>query len=203
MTAAAWGILIMRFWPRTSFRVAMIAVSAVLSAMSPGRASAEDGIIDEIVVGGLKHDLPIFGHAKEPGMDFNGEVLFRSPAFLGWAFAPRPHVGVQINSARKTDQAYAGLTWTLFEIPQLLTPVDKMFTNFSAGGAVHDGHLNSGSSDDKLLGSRVLFRESVEVGYWFQPKYSVSLYLDHESDAGLTRHNEGLTNGGVRFGFAM
>jgi len=193
----------MRSWGLASFWAAMVAASALLSAMAPGRASADDGIVDELVVGALKHDLPIFGHAKEPGMDINGEVLFHSPAILDWAFAPRPHVGLQINSAGKTDQAYTGLTWTLFEIPQIFTPDDKMFTNFAFGGAVHDGHLDNGSSDDKQLGSRVLFRESLEVGYWFQPKYSVSLYLDHESDAGLTRQNQGLTNGGVRFGFGM
>jgi lipid A 3-O-deacylase len=192
---------------RTSYRIWLIALFAATSAwtglISPGSAHADDGFIDEIVAGALKHDVPIGGHHKEGGIDLNGEVLFHSPGILSWAYAPRPHVGLQINTSGKTDQIYAGLTWTLFEVPQVFTNDDKIFTNFAFGGAVHDGHLNSGGADDKLLGSRVLFRESLEIGYWFLPTNSVSLYADHESDAGLTRHNEGLTNLGIRFGFKL
>ncbi len=162
-----------------------------------------DDYVDELKLGVLKHDIPLFGHQKEGGADINGEVLFKSPSWLDWAFAPRPHVGVSINTNRDTDQAYAGLTWTLFKVPGLFSPEGSLFTNFAFGGTIHDGHLTSDRSDEKQLGSRVLFRESLEVGYEFQPRYSVSLYLDHASNAGLTRHNDGLTNAGVRLGYGF
>ena len=53
----------------------------------------------------------------------------------------------------------------------------------------------------KLLGSRILFRESAELGYQLNPAISVSALLDHISNANLGRHNMGLTSAGARLGF--
>ncbi len=53
---------------------------------------------------------------------------------------------------------------------------------------------------NKSLGSRVLFREAAEIGYEFTPKNSISVMLDHISNARLATRNEGITNVGLRYG---
>ncbi len=55
--------------------------------------------------------------------------------------------------------------------------------------------------DRKQLGSRVLFHEYVEVGFRATPVLSLSVFLDHMSNADLARHNAGMTNIGLRTGF--
>lgn len=176
-------------------------VVALTAPASPARAA--DGIIDELKFGVLAHDIGIGGHHKESGPDINGEVLFTSPSFLNIIWAPRPHLGADINTAGKTSQLYGGLTWRLLNFQQVFTDADAIYLNGSLGGAIHDGHLHGGGSGDKQLGSRVLFRESLEIGYQFVPRQSVSLFADHISDAGLTSQNQGITNLGVRYGFGF
>ncbi len=78
---------------------------------------------------------------------------------------------------------------------------DGIFANGSLGGAVHDGYLNNAPPDRKKLGSRILFRESLELGYQVNPVVSVSAILDHISNANLASHNAGITSAGVRIGF--
>ncbi len=182
---------------------AWLAASVVALAGSVGPARAADGIIDELKVGVLDHDIGLGGHHKEPGADINGEVLFTSPKVLDIIWAPRPHLGMNINTAGKTDQFYFGLTWRLLHFTQLFTGSDGVYLNGSLGGAVHDGHLNDGGSDDKQLGSRILFRESLEIGYEFVPRQNLSVFADHISDAGLTSHNQGITDLGVRYGYGF
>lgn len=176
--------------------LAVLALFAFAAIGGGSVAHAADGIVDEVKVGVLGHDLSIGGHQKESGADINGEVLFGSPDFLKWAFAPRPHLGVNINTAGDTSAAYFGLTWQLFKW-------SGVYTNFGFGGAVHDGKLETSDPNRKELGSRILFHESLEVGYEFVARQSVSIYLDHMSDAGLTKHNDGLTNLGVRYGYGF
>ncbi|HEX9464763.1 MAG TPA: acyloxyacyl hydrolase [Alphaproteobacteria bacterium] len=168
-----------------------------------GAARATDGIVDEVKVGVLAHDVNIGGHHKENGVDINGEVLFGSPDFLKWIFAPRPMIGGSVNTQGNTDQAYLGLTWTILDFKQIFTASDGIYLNGSLGGAVHDGPLESSDPKKKQLGSRVLFRESVEIGYQFLPRQSISVFGDHISDAGLTKHNAGLSNLGLRYGYGF
>ena len=52
----------------------------------------------------------------------------------------------------------------------------------------------------KRLGSRILFRESVELGYQVNPVVSVSAILDHISNANLAPRNAGITSAGARLG---
>jgi hypothetical protein len=70
----------------------------------------------------------------------------------------------------------------------------------SLGGAVHDGYEDSAPPGRKKLGSPVLFRESVELGYQITPVYSISAMVDHISNANLGNHNAGITNAGARIG---
>ena len=177
-------------------RLAVLALFGFAAVVSTGAARAADGFIDEVKVGVLAHDAPIGGHQKEGGADINGEVLFGSPDFLKWAFAPRPHIGANINTQGDTSALYFGLTWQLFKW-------NGVYTNFGFGGAVHDGKTETNDPNRKELGSHALFHESLEIGYEFVPRQSVSIYLDHMSDAGLTKHNDGLSNIGVRYGYGF
>jgi hypothetical protein len=51
------------------------------------------------------------------------------------------------------------------------------------------------------LGCRVLFRESLSVGVRFMKHHSLSVMVDHISNAGLCDHNDGLDTLGVRYGY--
>ena len=182
---------------------AVLAASVLALAGMAHSARAADGIIDELKAGVLDHDATIGSHHKEPGADINGEVLFTSPSFLNFIWAPRPMLGTDINTDGKTSQFYGGLTWRLLHFTQIFNGNDGVYLLGSLGGAVHDGHLSGGGSNDKQLGSRVLFRESVDLGYEFYKRQSVSLFLDHISDAGLTSQNQGITNIGLRYGYGF
>lgn len=158
------------------------------------------GAISEIRVGVLEHDFGPFSSNKESDSpDFNAEVLFVSPDVLDVIWSPRPHIGTDINSGDDTSQIYAGLSWEWFLW-------GDMFAGFSLGGAVHDGETTLGAQDPKQttkkeLGCRLLFRESVEVGWMVTENHSLSLMLDHISNAKLCDENEGLENLGIRYGY--
>jgi lipid A 3-O-deacylase len=164
-------------------------------------AAAGPDWIDEGKFGVLAHDIGFLGHHIESGTDFNGELLFTSPGFLSWIGAPRPHIGGSVNSSGNTSYGYIGLTWEYDFWRSWLGSGDAFFVAGSLGGGVHDGYLNSGPSERKLLGSRALFRESAEFGYRITPAISISIMLDHLSNAGIADHNNGLTNIGVRTGY--
>ncbi len=150
--------------------------------------------MSELRLGLLDHDIGFLGHGKEGGIDVNAELLFESPSFLEAVWAPRPHVGLSVNTTGDTSQLYAGLTWTW-------EPVNRLFVDVSLGGAVHNGELSDSSGERKELGSRVLFRESLSLGYRLDDRNSLSIYFDHESNASLADNNEGLNNLGVRWGY--
>ena len=169
---------------------------ALLAA--PGAASAQ--VVDEVRLGVLAHDIGLFGSNAEDGADLNAEVRFVSPSFLRWAFSPRPHLGVSINTSGATDQLYFGLTWTATLFRDVILRGDGFFVELGLGGAVHDGKIDTTRVDRKSLGSRVLFRESLEFGWAFTPSQSVSFMLDHISNANLADRNEGLDNFGIRYG---
>jgi lipid A 3-O-deacylase len=171
-------------------RIRKIALAAVLL---PASAAAE-GIVSEIRLGMLHHDAGIMTVDKERGTDGNVEVLFASPSALDVIGAPRPHIGASVNSVGDTDQAYGGLTWA-YDF------TGTLFCEGSLGGAVHDGKLNKKDPGRKALGSRVLFRESVSLGWRFDAHHSLSLMIDHVSNANLASHNAGLDGVGLRYGY--
>jgi len=156
--------------------------------------------MDEVKLGVLAHDIRFLGNHVEPGADINVEVLFPSPALLRVLWAPRPHLGLSLNTAGATDYAYVGLTWSGRPWRPLLALPEGLFVAGSLGGGVHDGHCNAAPPERKVLGSRLLFRESVEAGYQLTRRVSLSVMLDHVSNAGLATHNQGLTNFGARIG---
>jgi lipid A 3-O-deacylase len=170
----------------------MMLIGAMLALPHAARA---DGWVDEGKLGLLYHDIPIGGDHREPGPDVNGELLFTSPGFLQAIGSPRPHLGGSVNTKGATSYAYTGLTWTV-------APWDgPVFFGLGLGGAVHDGLLNEDVPHRKEFGSRVLFHEYVEGGWRMTKSLSLSVFLDHMSDANLSRHNAGMTNLGLRAGF--
>lgn len=184
--------------------LAPAAVAAALAgclALLPGRAAAQGTIVDEVKLGLLAHDVGFLTHHVEGGADVNVEVLFVPPPILSIIGSPRPHIGADINTDGNTSDGYFGLTWgaTLY---QLFGIAPGIFVQGSLGGAVHDGYLTSGAPPGrKLLGSRILFRESAELGYQLTPVVSISAILDHISNANLAPRNAGITSAGVRLGF--
>jgi len=168
---------------------------------APAPASAQLKIVDEVKAGVLAHDVGFLGHHLEKGPDVNLEMLFTPPDVLAIIGSPRPHIGADINTASKTSDGYFGLTWGIMLIQNLFGAGDGIFANGSLGGAVHDGYIDSGPPNRKLLGSRVLFRESAELGYQFATGINISAMLDHISNANLGHHNMGITSAGARLGF--
>ena len=179
--------------------LAIAAVAVLLLATLP--AAAQLKVVDEVKIGALAHDVGFLGHHLEKGPDVNLEMLFTPPDILSVIGSPRPHIGADVNAAGKTSDGYFGLTWGIMLIQSLFGAGDGVFVNGSLGGAVHDGYIDSGPANRKLLGSRVLFRESAELGYQLNPQINVSALLDHISNANLGRHNMGITSAGARLGF--
>ena len=177
---------------------------AVMMLLLSAAASAQVPYLDEFKVGALSHDVGFLGHHVETGADVNIELLFTPPAILDIIGSPRPHIGADINTSGKTSDGYFGLTWGIMLLQNLFQPGDGLFANGSLGGAVHDGDPLTGAVQPpgrKLLGSRILFRESAELGYAINPRINVSAFLDHISNANLAPRNAGITSAGARLGF--
>src|ERR1051325_7662697 len=153
----------------TASRIGLLAaLGAALLALSPPAALAQGKIVEEVKAGVLAHDVGFLGHHVEAGADVNLEMLFTPPDILRVIGSPRPHIGSDINTAGKTSDGYFGLTWGIMLIQILFNPGDGIFANGSLGGAIHDGSPLTGAVPPpgrKLLGSRILFRESAEIGY--------------------------------------
>jgi len=185
--------------------LALAALGVALSlALGSSRAVAQTKLVDEVKIGVLGHDLGFLTHHVEGGADVNLEMLYTSPDMLSVLGSPRPHIGADINTAGNTSDGYFGLTWGWTLIPSLYGG-GAVFTNGSLGGAVQDGFTGTKASvpppGRKLLGSAVLFRESLELGYQITPIVSVSALLDHISNANLAPRNAGITSAGARLGF--
>jgi lipid A 3-O-deacylase len=171
----------------------------VLSIAGAGSAAAQ-GLVDELKIGVMAHDITLGGRHVENGADINGEILFTSPKLLDVIGAPRPHLGGWVNTDGNTDAAYFGLTWGLPIFNHIAGTSDGLTIYGSLGGAVHDGETDKLVPGRKRLGSPVLFRESVELGYQITAVNSISIMVDHISNANLANHNAGITNAGARFG---
>lgn len=174
------------------FALAALAAAPFFCASSP--ASAE-GMLTELRIGVLDHDSDLLRTRHETSdPDINLEARFASPDFLSWAFAPNPLIGANINTGSGTSVAYAGLGWTFF-----LT--EGIFTDFTLGGAVHDGNTSGFSTDSRNYGCRFGFHESFSLGYSFDGHNAIMASIDHMSNASLCDHNDGLTNLGTRYAY--
>ncbi len=151
----------------------------------------------EIRLGVLAHDLKFpLKQSHERGVSLNGEYMFTSPqnGFFQAIFSPHPHCGVSINSRSGTSMAYIGLTW---EIP---FPA-HWFGDIILGGAIHNGHTKKDTKHRKNYGCRLLFHSGLALGYIFQEHHTLSLMVDHISNARIYTPNPGFTDLGLRYGY--
>lgn len=185
---------------------------AALAQSTGPRIHAGDGIagfFSEIRGGGIWHDPS----AKESSAALNGELLFVSPVparltagidpMFRWMLEPRPHIGFTGNLESKTSKGYAGLTWTTMLARDVLRPGDGIRFDFLFGASLNDGKHNARLLDRKDLGGNLLFHVGAEIGYQINPAVSVSLFVDHDSNGGTARRNQGLNSLGLRLGYAL
>jgi hypothetical protein len=162
-----------------------------------GEPEAAGGFVHEIKVGAQVHDVPYMwsGFHKEPyAVDLNLEAQF-TPSLTVWRGAVRPMIGATLNFAGNTSKAYAGARW------QWERPSSRTFFALGLAVAVHNGETFTSDPEAKQLGRRVLFHDSIEIGYRIDARRSVSLYFEHISNASTAAKNQGLDTLGVRYGF--
>lgn len=181
-------------------RIAAFAAIAAISLLS-GRAYAESAL-DEVRVGVFGQSWGGPGSDKEQTPSVNLEALFHSPRFLSVIGAPRPHLGATIAAdLDATHQFYGGLEWD-FSLG------GRFFAAVSTGIAVHTGETKfdpiadaARANDTVFLGCRVLLRGGADLGYKLTERASLSLHINHISNAGMCAPNEGLDNAGIRLGY--
>lgn len=184
-------------------RTVITSIAALVLCCAGGAAAGEgdeakDGIVSEVKIGLLQHDVEFLPISREDGQALNAELLLRSPGFLDAIWSPRPHIGASLALEGRTDQVYAGLTWTFRPFDDgALAPV---WISAFGGGALHDGETNSRDRTRKSLGSPVLFRLGGEIGYDVTDRVNLSVHYSHISNAYIADFNEGLDQAGIRIG---
>jgi len=173
-----------------------LVASATLAAGADEERVPLGGWIYELRAGVLAHDVDhLWSRSRnEEGVVVNSEIVFAHrglPLLFGRL---RPHLGSSINTVRDTSQFYAGalLEWE---------HDSGLFAGMGLGGAVHDGKTDTRKKDRKELGSRVLFRVSLDLGFSVWHHHRLMLSFAHISNAYLASPNEGLDTLGVRYGF--
>ncbi|UCE82011.1 MAG: acyloxyacyl hydrolase [Deltaproteobacteria bacterium] len=154
------------------------------------------GWLHEIRVGVLAHDVNHLwsGTRKEGGVDINGEIIFGRPSFSLLSGSVRPNFGASINTEGDTSKIYGGILWEV-------ETKSGIFFDLGVGIAVHNGELDTDDEDQKSLGSSVLFRIPIEIGYSITEHHRISILFDHISNAHLADPNEGLDTLGLRYGY--
>lgn len=157
-------------------------------------AHADDGIIDEVRVGLLNHEMSLSRDSTdEDGVDINVEVLFDPIDWLLWMGEPRVHLGATIATQKDaTSFVYTGLVWDW----NFWGPA---FVEGTFGFALHDGETGLSTVSNEL-GCVWNFHESASLGYDLDETNRVMFTFEHISNAGLCSENEGITNAGIRYG---
>ncbi|MBX3489413.1 MAG: acyloxyacyl hydrolase [Parvibaculum sp.] len=178
-------------------KTSLLAAMAATAFICAGVPASAEGFISEVRLGVMDHDSSMFHDSHETSdPDINAEIRFVSPDFLAWAFAPRPLIGGTVNTGNGTSFGYAGLGWT-FDL------TDAFFIDLTFGGAVHDGSTKGRTATSKDYGCRAQFHESGSIGYRFDKSNALMLTVEHMSNGGLCKRNEGLTNTGIRYAYTF
>ena len=206
-----------------TYKVNSPTVTAPISAPAQVHSSWQKqrpSIISELIGGVWSHD-PGEINEESNSWDFNGEIIFKNirlfnvrNRFLKFLAEPRPHIGGSINSEVKTNTVYAGFSWAHHFR-------NGLFFNFSLGGTYHTGNLEQATRQcatgegcalpgnrayvdtrEPTLGSAILFREGLDLGYRIGP-HGASIFASHISNAGLDNDNDGMNFVGMRYSFAF
>jgi len=193
-----------RWWCTLAIGIAFVLI------LLPARSQAQNITYSEVKLGILDHDVHFLG-GKERGVDINPEVIFGSPVadgmianappWLHWALQARPTLGGAINTAGDTDQLYFGGTWSWMLVSNIINPDDGVVLGFFFGPGLNNGKIQSNTGGRKALGSNVLFREALDVGYQINLTWEISAYMDHISNGGLAKENESINDVGIRIGY--
>lgn len=151
-------------------------------------------VIKEIKLGVFLHDVDGLwsGNSKEAGTDFNAEIELNFPILSIFSGTIYPNFGLLLNDSGNTSNIYAGVIWDR-------KIMSTFFLNLGIGIAVHNGETETKSENKKGLGSVVLFRIPVEVGYIVHKHHRLSLFFVHLSNAYLAYPNEGMDDLGLRY----
>jgi hypothetical protein len=185
----------------------MLVAGAILP---PDSLQAADTIpLSEIKGGAVVHDLWRNHESKtreENTIDINLELLSKplglfsdQDKFLNALVNPRIHLGGDINTSGYTNKVYLGLTWDY----QSETGI---FAEFAFGMGVHDGKLKWRRPPDgrPSLGSPVVFREGLDIGYRFSSGHSLAVHGSHISHGGMfAKENDGMDFVGLRYGYRL
>jgi lipid A 3-O-deacylase len=185
------------------------AVGLALMLWPSNAAQAQNVTYSEFRFGILDHDARFLG-GKEKGVDINPEVNWQSPIsdawastvpyWIRWAVQPRPTIGGEINTDGFTNQAYIGANWAWRLTSNVFQPGDGIILGYFFGPGFNDGKVSTRIPDRKALGSFVLFREALDLGYEFTPGWQISAFIDHVSNGGLAKQNQSINDVGARLG---
>lgn len=187
----------------TRYLLTVVALLLVLTANVEASADVDagqvgKGMISELRVGVLSHDVGVFANSHESGFDVNLDIYFTSPSgkLSRALYSPRPLLGISAHSEGQTHQIYGGVAWDL-------KFAEPLFFTLGGGVAIHTGELESSDPDEQRLGSRVLFRFSINAGLIINEKWNVSYFWGHISNAHLAEPNCGLDTMGVQLGYVF
>lgn len=163
---------------------------AVLLAASPASA-------DELFVGAYVHevDTPFTLRVAERGADIAVGYRFRPIESWRAIGSPAPYVLASINTAGDTSFAGGGLSWSVGK--------GRLYLRPAIGLVVHDGdtrRIDPATGRDRGLGSRVLFKPELAVGWRASERLSVEASWMHISHAQLfdSNQNPGIDMMGLR-----
>lgn len=181
-----------------------MAAAAAVAVLS-GVAQADDHAL-EVRFGVTAHDL---ADHVEDGPNYTVEALFPAPGFLDVLWSPRSYVYGSFNANGLTNFGATGLAWD-FDL------ADNLRFEFKTGLSYHDGvediDPNSPADDPtrirlattrSLMGSRVLFHNSLGMDLDVAENWSVGAYYEHISHGQIlaSGRNQALDNAGVRVSY--
>ena len=175
---------------------AIIFVLTLVSAGDAFDAPPSPSSVREMRIGLAAHDVDGLwsGDSKETGPDLCAEIVFNRSLFALLDFVAYPNAGITINTRGNTSKVFGGfrVEWQ---------PLSRLLVTTGLGVALHDGKRDTDLADRKSLGSRVLFRIPIEIGWAINARYRLWLAFDHISNAYLFSPNEGLDTLGLMVGY--
>lgn len=128
----------------------------------------------------------------QDGIDANAETIFKPHfRFLGGEIHPNFGASIRLNTPddmgnrdKHIHRVYGGGVWQL--------KGDLLFLDLGLGLIAHSGNCS------KYYGSPILLHEQIDIGIRLTECHSVSLFIDHMSNANLFDPNTGLNSVGLR-----
>jgi hypothetical protein len=155
----------------------------VMGAVLAFAGAAEAGEL-RVGAGPSGHDLvfQVDDEGQEQGASLVADYLFDSPSALRVIGAPRPYVGGSLSLSGYTSFLDAGLAWRVER--------GKVYGEFAAGLAVHDGEVDAiedpvRAREEIAFGSRVLLHFGLAAGYRIDDRWAAEVGTQHWSHGGL------------------